>query len=150
MGELAELEKFQQAYAVELAKLEARKKGYTVSELRGVLIPGLPDLLGRVDLIVDRGDTLDLSDFKTVRRGWSQDQVADAAPQLLLYSELASDLADGKRIYLEFAVLTKTKLPDLTLHCFPPAPAQLNRTKRIVERVWRAIQAGPSIPIPRP
>ena len=60
----------------------------------------------------------------------------------MLYSELVKHLSDGKPLRLGFAVLTKTKLPELTVHALPADPYQMQRTKRIVEQVWRAIQSG--------
>ncbi len=79
-------------------------------ELRESVIPGLPDLLVRLDLIVDTQESLIVTDFKTARGRWSQDHADDAAEQLLLYSELAKQLVPGKPVRLEFAVVTKTKL----------------------------------------
>src|SRR5687767_6509006 len=40
--------------------------------LRGEIIPGLPDLLGRVDLIVEEPEELVISDWKTSRARYSQ------------------------------------------------------------------------------
>src|SRR5262249_50292978 len=65
-------------------------------QLRGPLIAGAPDLLARVDLLVETDDALLLTDFKTARCGWSEDRVAEAASQLLLYGELAKNLSNGK------------------------------------------------------
>jgi hypothetical protein len=39
-------------------------------ELRGPVVPGCPDVLGRVDLIVDAGSELVVSDWKTARSRW--------------------------------------------------------------------------------
>jgi CRISPR/Cas system-associated exonuclease Cas4 (RecB family) len=119
-------------------------------ELRGELVPGVPDLLARVDLLVDAGNAFVLSDLKTSRSAWSEDRVADSAPQLLLYSELAKTLTDGKPLRLSFAVLTKTKLPQLTVHSVPIDPVSVARFKRIVEQVWRAIQGAYFYPNPSP
>jgi RecB family exonuclease len=122
----------------------ARPKGVILGieeELRGQIIPGCPDLLARVDLIVDDGDELHVSDFKTARCSWSDHKVDDTAPQLILYSELVKPIADGRPIKLSFAVLTKTKLPVLAVHDVPLDAQQVERTKRTVERIWRAIQA---------
>jgi hypothetical protein len=48
---------------------EAAQPGGTIigieEEFRGELVPGLPDLLARVDLLVDAGDALVITDFKT-------------------------------------------------------------------------------------
>ena len=95
-----------------------------------------------MDLIVETGDALTVTDFKTARSAWSEEHVAESASQLLLYSELAKDLSDGKPLRLGFAVLTKTKSPSLTVHPVPVERQQVERTKRVVERVWRAIEAG--------
>ena len=103
-------------------------------ELRGQVIPGCPDLLARVDLIVDAGSHFLVADFKTSRCTWNDFKVEDQAPQLFLYSELVRPLADGKPIKLAFAVLTKTKQPVLTVHDVPLDPHQVERTKRTVER----------------
>jgi putative RecB family exonuclease len=119
-------------------------------ELRGQIIAGCPDLLARVDLIVDAGHELVVSDFKSSRSAWNDCKVEDLAPQLLLYSELVKQMADGRPIKLAFAVLTKTRLPELTVHDVPLDAHQVNRTKRIVERVWQAIQGGHFYPNPSP
>lgn len=117
-------------------------------ELRGKLVAGCPDLLARIDLIVDAGDSLTITDFKTSRRVWSHDQVSDASSQLLMYSELARCLSDGRPIKLQFAVMTKTKVPELLLHPVLNDPLNVERTKKVVERVWRAIQTGHFYPAP--
>jgi putative RecB family exonuclease len=119
-------------------------------ELHGAIIPGCPELLARIDLLIDNGNELVVSDFKTSRSSWNEDKVDDGAPQLLLYSELVQPIADGRPIKLSFAVLTKTKLPALTVHDVAVDPQQLARTKRIVERVWQSIQAGNFYPNPSP
>jgi putative RecB family exonuclease len=117
-------------------------------ELRGPIVPGCPDILGRVDLIVDAGSELIVSDWKTSRSRWSQEQAEDAAEQLILYSELAKDFAPGKPVQLEFVILTKTKEAAVDRHLLPVDPDQVARTKRIVENVWRAIEAGCFYPAP--
>ncbi len=73
------------------------------------MIDGCPDLLGRLDLLVETDDALVVTDLKTSRSRWSGEQVEDQSAQLLLYSELVSRLSPGKRVRLQFAVLTKTK-----------------------------------------
>ncbi len=119
-------------------------------ELRGQVVSGCPELLARVDLIVDTGSEIIISDFKTSRCAWNNLKIEDLAPQLYLYSELVKPLADGKPIKLAFAVLTKTKVPVLTVHDVPLDPHQVERTKRIVENIWRAIEGGHIFPNPSP
>jgi len=117
-------------------------------ELRGPVVPGCPDVLGRVDLIVDTGSKLVVSDWKTARSRWSQEQAEDAAEQLILYAELAKDFAPGKPLMLEFVILTKAKEPVVDRHLMPVDPVQVTRTKRVVENVWRAIESGCFYPAP--
>jgi putative RecB family exonuclease len=119
-------------------------------ELRGELVPGCPDLLARVDLLIETDEALIVQDFKTSRNAWSPDHVVDSAPQLLLYSELAKGLIPGKALRLQFAVFTKSKSPSLTMHEVPMDSVQIQRTKRVVQQVWQAIQAGNHYPNPSP
>jgi len=116
-------------------------------ELRADLVPGCPELLGRVDLIVETANALEVTDFKTARSQWSVEHVEGVAPQLLLYSELAKPLSDGKPLRLAFAVITKTQAPSVNVHPVAVAPFQVERTKLVVERVWNAIQSGNFYPI---
>lgn len=123
-----------------LAKPEGMILGVE-EELRSSIIPGVPDLLGRIDLLVETKDELSVTDLKTSRSRWSQEQVEESAGQLLLYHELAKSFAPRKRLRLQFAVISKTKIPAVDLHEVPTDVKQIDRTKRIVERVWKAIDA---------
>jgi RecB family exonuclease len=116
-----------------LASDAAKAKGRIIGieeELRGPVLGDLPDLVARLDLIVDAGDALVITDFKTSRSQWDQDQVINIADQLLLYSELVHPFADGRPVRLEFVVLTKTKIPSVTRHPVEYDPRQVERTKR--------------------
>ena len=110
----------------------------------------MPDILGRLDLVVETAEALVVTDLKTARSRWSRDQVEESAGQLLLYHELARSLAPGKQVRLRFAVLTKAKQPAIDVHEVPADPRQIDRTKRLVERVWRAIEAEHFYPAPSP
>lgn len=117
-------------------------------EFRANVVPGCPELLGRIDLAVETRDALEVTDFKTSRSQWSMNRVDDAAAQLLLYSELVKPLSDGKPLRLAFGVITKTKVPALHMHPVVHSQARVQRTKRIVERIWRAIQTAHFYPVP--
>jgi putative RecB family exonuclease len=117
-------------------------------EIRGTLIAGVPDLYGRVDLLTEDTDSLVITDIKTSRGKWSQEQVEDSGEQLLLYSHLASEISPGKKIATRFLVLTKTKEPVVEEHVREVDPAAVNRTLAGVERVWRAIEGGQFYPAP--
>ena len=131
----------------------ARPEGTIIGieeELTGELVSGVPDLLARVDLLVDAGDALVVTDLKTARSRWSAEQMCESASQLLLYHELAKPIAEGKPIRLEFAVVTKTKTPEVHRHEVRADPQQIDRMKLIVARVWDGIQAGLFYPSPSP
>ena len=117
-------------------------------EIRGMLIEGVPDLYGRVDLLTEDADTLVVTDIKTSRGKWSQEQVEDSGEQLLLYSHLASEISPGKKIATRFLVLTKTKEPVVESHTREVQPENVKRTLAGVERVWRAIESGVFYPSP--
>ncbi len=116
--------------------------------VRGLLVEGMPDLYGRVDLLTEDEDTLTITDVKTSRSRWSAEQVEDSGEQLLLYSHLASELAPGKKIATRFLVLTKTKEPVIEEHTREVVPGNVKRTLAGVERVWRAIESGVFYPAP--
>jgi CRISPR/Cas system-associated exonuclease Cas4 (RecB family) len=119
-------------------------------EMRGVLVPGLPDLLARVDLIVETDEAVIVTDHKTASRAWSPEHVEDAAGQLLLYRELVTAIAGNKPIRLQFAIVTKTTVPVVIIHEVPVTREKVERTKKIVERVWRAIEEQHYFPSPSP
>jgi CRISPR/Cas system-associated exonuclease Cas4 (RecB family) len=119
-------------------------------ELRGDIIPGCPDVLGRVDLLIENANELVVTDLKTSRSRRSKNQAEDSAGQLLLYSELVKPLIPSKRVRLQFAVLTKTKEPAIDLHEVPMDQKRVDRVKRIVERVWQAIEREMFYPAPSP
>lgn len=119
-------------------------------ELRGNVVAGCPDLLGRIDLIEETADELVVTDLKTSRSRWSREQADDSAGQLLLYHELVRSFALRKRVRLQFAVLTKTKEPAVDLHEVPVDARRIDRTKRIVERVWTAVDNQVFYPAPSP
>ena len=117
-------------------------------EIRGMLVEGVPDLYGRVDLLTEDSDSLVITDIKTSRGKWSAEQVEDSGEQLLLYSHLASEISPGKKIATRFLVLTKTKEPVVEEHVREVEPAAVKRTLAGVERVWRAIEGQHFYPAP--
>ncbi len=133
--------------ASEYAGVNGRVLGVE-EEIRGMLVEGVPDLYGRVDLLTEDADTLTITDTKTSRGKWSPEQVEDSGEQLLLYSKLASEIAPGKKIATRFLVLTKTKDPVIEEHVRDIKPASVKRTVASVERVWRAIESGVFYPAP--
>jgi CRISPR/Cas system-associated exonuclease Cas4 (RecB family) len=117
-------------------------------QIRGMLVKGMPDLFGRVDLLTEDSDSLVITDIKTSRGKWSAEQVEDSGEQLLLYSHLASEISPGKKIATRFLVLTKTKEPVIEEHVREVEPAAVKRTLAGVERVWRAVESAVFYPAP--
>lgn len=119
-------------------------------ELRGEISPELPDLLGRVDLLLETDDAVVVLDFKTSRSAWSEYQAEDQSEQLLLYADLVRRLVPGKQLRLQFAVITKAKAPKVQLLEANFDESKLERTKRVFENVWSSIQSGHFYPAPSP
>jgi len=117
-------------------------------ELRGPLIPEVPDLVARLDLLVAEDEGVTITDFKTARSAWTDSKADDAAEQLLLYRELVRSLLPSHPIRLEFVVLTKTKEVTLSRHIVTPNRQRTTRTKNIVRRVWDSIDQGHFYPVP--
>jgi putative RecB family exonuclease len=117
-------------------------------EIRGMLVEGVPDLYGRVDLLTEDSDSLVVTDIKTSRGKWSAEQVEDSGEQLMLYAHLASEISPGKKIATRFLVLTKTREPQIEEHVREVEPASVKRTLAGVERVWRAIEGQHFYPAP--
>jgi CRISPR/Cas system-associated exonuclease Cas4 (RecB family) len=135
--------------ASSLAKTDGTILGVE-EELRGQAIPGVPDLLGRIDLIIETANAVVVTDLKTARTRWTQEQIEESYSQLLLYHELVRQFVPRKRLRLQFAVLTKTKQPAIDLHEVQADRQAIDRTKRIVERVWKAIDNQVFYPAPSP
>ena len=131
----------------------AKPRGHIVGveeELRGKVIDGAPELLARLDLLGESDGTLTITDFKTSKSAWATDQATDSAEQLLLYSELARQRFPGMPIRLEFIVFTKAKKAAICRYEVTLNAARVARTRRIAQRVWRAISAGNFYPSPSP
>ena len=129
------------------ASVEGRVLGVE-EEIRGMLVEGVPDLYGRVDLLTENSDSLVITDIKTSRSKWSHEQVEDSGEQLLLYSKLTTEISPGKKIATRFLVLTKTREPVIEEHVREVDPRNVKRTLAGLDRVWRAISAGNFYPAP--
>jgi putative RecB family exonuclease len=135
--------------ASDLVKPEGQIIGLE-EEIRGELVPGVPDLLGRVDLLLETDDNVVIQDFKTARSAWNTEQADESAEQLLLYGDLARRLVPGKDLKLRFAIITKTKEPKVQVLDAKFDAERLDRTKQMFKTVWSAIQAGNFYPSPSP
>lgn len=133
----------------DLARPEGRLVGVE-EELRGELTPEVPELLARIDLLMETDSELSVTDFKSSRSRWSAEQVADAGEQLLLYGSLARELAPQKPLRLQFGVVTKAKQPTIECYVVDAAEYRIDRAKRVVERVWQGIESRTFYPAPSP
>jgi len=117
-----------------------------------VLRPNLPDLLAKVDLVVQTDKCLFIADFKTSRSRWTEAKAAEYAEQLLLYSQAAAPMAQqlGLPVKLGFAVITKTKIPVVQVLPVPSDASRIATLADTVKEVWAAIQAGNFYPNPNP
>jgi len=115
-----------------------------------VLRPDLPDLLAKVDLVVQTEGSLFIADFKTSRSKWNEAKALESADQLILYSQAAAPMARelGLPVKLGFAVITKAKTPVVQVLPVPVEPARLAGLADSVAQVWAAIQAGNFYPNP--
>ena len=115
-----------------------------------VLRPDLPDLLAKVDLVVQTEGSLFIADFKTSRSKWTEAKALESADQLILYSKAAGPMASqlGLPVKLGFAVITKAKTPVVQVLPVPVEPARLAGLADSVAQVWAAIQAGNFYPNP--
>lgn len=119
-------------------------------QVRGVLSPRLPEILGYIDLVFETDEAVTIRDFKTAKAKWSLEQANDQADQLLLYGHLIRDLIPDKPIQLQFAILTKHKTPQTQVLAVRPSTRRLQRTQRIFEQVWQAIESHNYYPVPSP
>ncbi len=117
-------------------------------ELRGHVIEGSPELLARIDLVVETDHALVVTDLKTSRSRWSATQAEQSGDQLLLYGELANQLAPSKPLHLNFAVITKAQTPSVEIHSVPVSSGRVAWTKRTAQEVWQAIDAELFYPSP--
>ena len=116
-------------------------------EIRAPIIADCPDLLARLDLMTESEEALVVTDFKTSRSRWSAAETSASEGQLLIYHELIREFA-SKPIRLQFAVITKTKQPDIELRSVEPDPQRIERIRRLIQNVWASIQSGIFYPVP--
>ena len=128
----------------------AKPKGSIVgieAEFQAPVVADCPDLFARLDLMVEHDDALTVTDFKTARSRWSPAEINANEGQLLIYYELVRQFTD-KPIRLQFAVMTKTKQPDIELRTIDPDPQRIERIRHLVQNVWASIQTGVFYPVP--
>ncbi|WP_397570414.1 RecB family exonuclease [Schlesneria sp. T3-172] len=116
-------------------------------QLQAPVIDGCPDLQARIDLMIEHPDSLVVTDFKTSRSRWSENDATASEGQLLIYHELVRELAN-KPVRLQFAVITKTKEPTIELKSIVPESQKIERIRRLIQNVWLGIKSGVFYPVP--
>jgi putative RecB family exonuclease len=116
-------------------------------EFQAPLIANCPDLFARLDLVVESDHAVIVTDFKTARSRWSTGDVHASEGQLVIYHELVQRVTD-KPVRLQFAVLTKTRQPEIQLHVVEPDPRRISRIRQLIHHVWIGIQSGNFYPVP--
>jgi len=131
-----------------LASPESHVEGTSIcieDVARGVVDSAVPLVEARVDHVYQRTDgSLVVRDVKTTRTKWSDDKVAESAPQLQLYSMLLDRELDGvgRVESLEFLTVTKAAKPVVRLHQLPVATDGCRGLVEQLQQVWHGIEAG--------
>ena len=118
--------------------------------IRATLDPALPDIVSRVDVVVQCGTGLQVNDFKTSRSKWTEAKAMENGEQLQLYRRLARPMADHGAIEARFVVLTKQKTPAVQVFEVPDGGDDGARLVEGMKQVWTAIEAGNYYPNPSP
>ena len=138
-----------------LASQLAQPKGIILGveeHLTVELDPELPDVLAKVDLVLQTDGSLHVVDFKTSRSRWNDQKALESADQLVLYGATLETMSASLHlpVKLHFAVMTKAKTPVVQLVQVPTSPMQLQTLKETVGSVWQHIQSGNFYPSPSP
>jgi RecB family exonuclease len=112
-------------------------------ECRWRIGPGLPRLVGRIDMVERDGSTLLISDLKTSRNAWSAAKVDESAPQLAAYAYALHqagylEALNLSRVEIRFVVVTKgvrPKVQDLR-------PAMPRKTAGMLRQAIRDVWSG--------
>ena len=137
--------------AAYLASPESHVQGTSIcieDVARGVVDSAVPLVEARVDHVYQRQDgSLVVRDVKTTRTKWSDDKVAESAPQLQLYSMLLDRELDGvgRVESLEFLTVTKAAKPVVRLHQLAARRDGNDSNDGVVEQlrsVWHGIESG--------
>ena len=136
-----------------LASEQAYVQGQLIGveeELRATLAVDVPDLLAVVDKIELRAGELLLTDFKTARTSWKDTSAAEHADQLLLYAQVAAEIANdfGVQVGLEFVVITKAASPKVSAIPITYDAKRSVRTTKVVREVFKSMQLGVVYPNP--
>jgi putative RecB family exonuclease len=110
---------------------------------RFVLMPDVPPIEMRLDLLELQGENLIVSDVKSARSRWNDAKIAESLPQLILYAHglvpLMKELG-AKRIVPRFLIVTKAKTPHIQILEPQASQTDADKLKRTVRETWESIQ----------
>jgi hypothetical protein len=113
------------------------------------LSPWLPKLQGRVDVLEETDEELIISDIKTSRTHWGEDEIEAGRDQLVLYREGLKPLIEeiGKPVRLCWEVIGKVKAPWVE-RIELSNPPEITRPIRIATLVLEMIEKALFVPSP--
>ena len=119
-------------------------------QLRAVPDLKLPDVLAQVDLVHQGDDALLVVDFKTSRSKWDEQDVQQAAEQLLIYGHTVKPLAVCLElpVRLHFVIVTKAASPCVQGFDAPLNEQRLGALPEGTLQVWESMKAGNFYPSP--
>jgi CRISPR/Cas system-associated exonuclease Cas4 (RecB family) len=111
-----------------------------------------PDVLTKVDLLTHTEGWLHCIDFKTSRTSWTEQKAKESGDQLVLYGQTLAQMSGsmGLPIKLNFAVLTKHKVPRVQILPVAADEQRVDVMRDGIAQVWAAIQSGNFYPSPSP
>ena len=111
-----------------------------------------PDVLTKVDLLTHTDGWLHCIDFKTSRSSWTEQKALESGDQLVLYGQTLAQMSGsmGLPIKLNFAVLTKHKVPRVQILPLAAEEQRIDVMRDGIAQVWAAIQSGNFYPSPSP
>ncbi|MGB0766265.1 MAG: RecB family exonuclease [Phycisphaeraceae bacterium] len=117
----------------------------------GRLHPELPTLTARVDLCYLTDDALTVLDWKTSRSRWPATKVQESADQLVIYGQLAGELAHDVPVQLSFGVVSKAAKPAVQKLDVPTESSE--RAGAVISQllpIYQGMKSGIDYPNPSP
>lgn len=118
-----------------------RENGAAIIEKKvSLLVPGVPvPVIGYVDIITEDGVP---GDFKTSSRAWSMDKAASELQPAFYLAALNQIGIPTPGMKFRHFVVTKTRQPQFQVLETTRKPEMLLFLYRMIEKVWRGIEAG--------
>jgi len=109
------------------------------------LLADVPEIELRLDLLELNGTDLVITDFKTSRSRWNDDNVREHLGQLVLYANglvpLMKDIG-ATRIVPRFVIVSKAKKPAVQILVPKATQEDVMRLKSTIADTWTAIKSG--------